>query len=141
MIRPSTKDDIETIVSIWLDVSTKAHHFVPATFWESQAEAMKTIYIPNSETWVYETDNAIHGFASYYDGILAAIFVDSHHQSKGIGQALLTHFKERYDSLTLTVYEENKRSISFYTQQGFKILEKQTCKHTSQPELLMKWEK
>ena len=57
MIRQCTKDDIEAVVLIWLKVSVIAHDFISPAFWESQVEAMKTIYIPNSETWVHETDN------------------------------------------------------------------------------------
>lgn len=54
MIRKYNENDIDTVLTIWLDASIKAHDFVEAGFWQSQVENMRNIYLPASETWVYE---------------------------------------------------------------------------------------
>lgn len=72
MIRQYQGHDIEAVLDIWLRASIEAHDFVAASFWESQLDDMRNLYIPGSETWVYEQDGAVLGFYSLCDNHLAA---------------------------------------------------------------------
>ncbi|HET9914855.1 MAG TPA: N-acetyltransferase [Anaerolineales bacterium] len=58
---------------------------------------------------------------------LTYIGVDSNHQGKGLGQALLNKFVEEsrskgYHSVVLSVEAENKTALALYEKSGFKIV-------------------
>jgi len=52
MISKLKTEEINDILDIWLKASIKAHGFVAEDFWKSKIDAMRTIYIPYSETYV-----------------------------------------------------------------------------------------
>jgi GNAT superfamily N-acetyltransferase len=85
--------DMEVVLAIWLEASIKAHDFVDAQFWKSQVDNMRRIYIPASETFVYESDAKVVGFCALHENCLAAIFVIPAFQGQGIGKALPSHAK------------------------------------------------
>lgn len=137
MIRKFSGSDIDPVLGIWLSASIKAHDFVEALFWESQVENMRNIYIPASETYVYESDSEVIGFYSLNENNLAAIFVSTEFQGKGIGKQLISHAKKQRDRLTLSVYKENEASCQFYLSQGFAVISEQTDEHTGHQEYTM----
>lgn len=106
MIRKYNANDTDSVLEIWLNVSVKAHDFISADFWESQVENMRNIYIPASETYVYEVDSKVVGFYALYENSLAAIFVSPELQGKGIGKQLLSHAKAQRVVLSLSVYKK-----------------------------------
>ena len=128
---------MEPVLEIWLTASVKAHDFVDTSVWESQVENMRTIYIPASETFVYERDSEVVGFYSLKDDVLAAIFVCPEFQGRGIGKQLLQHAKRQRASLTLSVYRGNNASCRFYLSHGFSIVSEQPDEHTGHPEYTM----
>ena len=137
MIRPATPNDIPELLDIWLMASIKAHSFVDEEVWRSQVEAMQDIYLPNSETYVYEEDAKVVAFYSLNDDQLAAIFVATASQSKGIGKQLIVHALKQRDCLSLSVYQENQASILFYLGQGFSIKSEQKDEFTGHLEYTM----
>lgn len=104
MIRDYRAADIDQILAIWLSASTKAHGFIESAFWQSKISEMRDVYIPASETIVYEAEGEVVGFYSLYENNLAAIFVAPSSQGKGLGSVLLNDAKNRRESLHLTVY-------------------------------------
>lgn len=138
MIRGFQNSDMETVLDIWLQASIKAHHFVHADYWKSQLNNMRNIYIPASETYVYEVESRVVGFYALNENILAAVFVLPTYQGQGIGKALLAHAKSRRQQLTLSVYKENESSYRFYLSQGFEMVSEQLDQHTGHPEYTMK---
>ena len=137
MIRDLKETDIDDVVSIWLESSIEAHNFIDETFWKSQAENMRRIYIPNSESYVYEYNSRIVGFYSLNGNNLAAIFLLPKFQGRGVGKALLKHAKSKRSQLSLTVYSENIASYKFYLSQGFSVERQQEDPHTGHAEYLM----
>ncbi|MDE1463782.1 GNAT family N-acetyltransferase [Spartinivicinus sp. A2-2] len=137
MIRPFIPTDMDTVLNIWLEASIKAHDFVSPDFWHSKLNLMQEVYIPSSETYVYEDAEGIKGFFSLYNNTLAAIFVDPSDQGSGIGQQLLAKAKSLRNKLDLTVYRDNKKSIKFYQQNGFTAIKEQPDEHTGKTEILM----
>ena len=137
MIRNFQESDIDQVVNIWLEASIKAHGFVKSEFWKSKVKDMREIYIPSGETYVYDEEGMIKGFVSLFENTLAAIFVSPNYQGTGIGKQLMTKSKEVRESLSLTVYKENRKSVEFYKKCGFKIKREQIDAHTGHPELLM----
>jgi len=85
MIRQFELSDMEQVLSIWLDASIKAHNFIAKEFWESKLSAMRDIYLPLAENYVYDEKGVIKGFVSLHYNTLAAIFVLPGIQGKGIG--------------------------------------------------------
>jgi putative acetyltransferase len=98
---------------------------------------MRNVYIPSSETYVYEDDEKIKGFISLFKDTIAALFVSTSDQGSGIGRQLISKSKEVRDRLNLNVYKKNVKSILFYKKCGFKVLKEQTDEHTGYPELVM----
>ena len=49
--------------------------------------------------------------------------------------------KEKYDKLTLNVYEKNEKAVNFYKKEGLYVVSKQLDEQTKEMELLMKWQK
>ncbi|QDC95498.1 N-acetyltransferase [Vibrio furnissii] len=137
MIRKYNENDMNSVLDIWLNASVKAHAFISPEFWESQVENMRNIYIPASETYVYEVESKVVGFYALYENSLAAIFVSPELQGKGIGKQLLSHAKTQRAELSLAVYKENQASYQFYLSQGFKVLSEQLDEHTGHPEYTM----
>ncbi|HAS6309254.1 TPA: N-acetyltransferase [Vibrio vulnificus] len=137
MIRKYNENDMDSVLEIWLNASVKAHDFISAEFWESQVENMRNIYIPASETYVYEAESKVVGFYALYENSLAAIFVSPEFQGKGIGKQLLSHAKAQRAVLSLSVYKENQASYQFYLSQGFQVVSEQLDEHTGHPEYTM----
>ncbi len=72
-ISPFRLSQIDEVLDIWLEASIKAHYFIDTTFWQSQKESMRTIYLPNSRNFVALDHGIILGFYSLYEENLAAI--------------------------------------------------------------------
>ncbi len=139
MIREYDPQDLDTILNIWLEASVRAHAFVAAEFWESKVDDMRNIYIPASETYVFEQESSVLGFYALYGNSLAAIFVQPEQQGRGIGRQLIEHAKTKRSQLELTVYRENRASLDFYLAQGFKAISEQIDEHTGRWEVVMGW--
>ncbi len=137
MIRPYQSGDTETVLNIWLAASIKAHDFVDASFWHSQVDNMRNLYLPNAETYVYQQDNQVLGFYALDEKHIAAIFVAPGSQGQGIGKQLIAHAKQQRSVLTLSVYKQNTASYQFYLSQGFSLVKEQIDPHTGLPEYTM----
>ena len=137
MIRRFEPRDMDRLLEIWLNASIKAHDFIDASFWQANIESMRDVYIPASETCVFEDSSGVLGFYSLLDNQLAALFVDPAHQGKGFGKQLLDHAKCLRKALSLAVYKENTPSVGFYTSQGFKRVKEQIDEQTGHAEFLM----
>ena len=124
MIRPLEPEDTDTVLEIWLRSSVAAHDFVPRSYWEGKLDEMRTRYLPDSRTFVYQVENYV-----------AALFVHPDRQGQGIGRRLLQWAAAQYPTLELSVYAENKRAVRFYLREGFEIRQEQTDANTGRKEL------
>jgi putative acetyltransferase len=124
MIRKHKKQDLEQIISVWYQSSTLAHPFLSDSFVEKVKLDMTTIYVPNSETWVYEVDNLIVGFISMMDNEIGGLFVLPNNHSKGIGTELVNFIKKEHSELEVEVFEKNSIGSAFYAKYGFVNIKK-----------------
>ena len=139
MIRPYKASDIEGIIDIWLEASFKSHDFIDRDYWTSMVDDMRSIYLPGSETYVFEIENKIVGFLSLVGNNLEAIFVKPEYQGRGIGKELILKAKELRSRLKLKVYKRNEKVMGFYEKAGFHPVSEQIDPGTDQPELVMEW--
>ena len=57
MIRSYNSQDADRVIRIWLEASILAHHFIPAMYWIGKQDDMRNIYLPASNTYVFEDEN------------------------------------------------------------------------------------
>ena len=133
MIRGFHPSDMDAVIEIWLDASIRAHDFVAENFWRSRVIDMREVYIPASETYVYEEAGCIRGFVCLVGEALAALFVSPRAQGRGVGQKS----KHVRQNLNLTVYKENQKSVDFYKRCGFRSVKEQIDKYTGHSEIVM----
>lgn len=119
MIRKHTQNDLEQIMKVWYTSSTLAHPFLNSEFVEKVKSDMRKLYIPDSETWVYEIDSTIVGFISMVDNEIAGLFVLEAYHSRGIGTELVNFITDSHDKLEVEVFEKNRIGRSFYDKYGF----------------------
>lgn len=124
MIRKHKEQDLEQILNVWYQSSTQAHPFLSATFVEKVKSDMTNLYIPNSETWVFEVDNLVVGFISMLGNEIGGLFVLPNNHSKGIGTKLVDFIKKEHTELEVEVFEKNNIGRAFYDKYGFKRIKK-----------------
>lgn len=126
MIRKHTEKDLEDILNIWYQASTLAHPFLETAFVEKVKKDMREMYIPNSETWIFEENSTTIGFISMLDNEIGGLFVKPNHHSKGIGTQLVSFVKKLHSELEVEVFEKNAIGRSFYDKYGFKKIKQYT---------------
>ena len=140
MVRKYSEIEIPTLVKIWEQASTVAHPFLDSEFTKMVKKAMTDMYLPNSDTWVYEEKNQILGFISMINNEIGGLFVLPNHHSKGIGTSLVNHIKQFHKKLEVEVFEKNKIGKPFYEKYGFKLVKEYIHEGTNEKVLRMKKE-
>jgi putative acetyltransferase len=72
-IRKLDTKDIDTVVELWYETSVIAHNFISATYWGNNKEAMASIYLPNSETYLAIENEKISKLAKENDRTANAV--------------------------------------------------------------------
>lgn len=140
MIRPFCNDDVDEVVRVWLEASVDAHGFIPRAYWEAAAEDMRTLYLPLSDEIVLHIDDQtgkVDAFLAFVDSYLAALFVVPQAQAKGLGSRMFRIASRMHPDLTLSVYKENGRAVSFYRKRGLVVLGERVEEKTGHVELVM----
>lgn len=119
MIRRFEPQDLDEIMTIWLNTNLSAHDFIDATYWQDAADTVRSL-LPASDIFVYQEEDTVKGFIGITDGVyIAGLFVKDGFQSQGIGRKLLEHCKRQYPRLELDVFTANARAVQFYLKHGF----------------------
>ena len=140
MIRRLQKADVDRVMDLWLDANLKAHDFIPAVYWRSNFGPVKEM-LPQAEVYVYESAGKMQGFVGLSGEYIEGIFVSDEVQSQGIGKRLLDHMKAIKDTLRLSVYQNNTRTIHFYQREGFVIQHEGLDESTGEKEYAMLWQR
>jgi len=139
MIRKYNESEIHILIDIWRKASKAAHPFLDDEFTQMVKKAMTEIYLPDSDTWVYEDSNTIIGFISMVENEIGGLFVNPKNHSKGIGTSLVNHMKQFHKELEVEVFEQNKIGRPFYEKSGFKTIHEYVHEQTNQKVLRMKY--
>ena len=126
MIRKYIENDLEQVMNVWIESSTLAHPFLHSAFVEKVKIDMRNIYIPNSETWVYENDQRVVGFISMIDNEIGGLFVLPQNHSSGIGTKLVNYMGAFHEKIEVEVFEKNKIGRAFYNKYGFSLIKEFT---------------
>ena len=138
MIRKHKETDLEEILSLWYQAQSIAHPFLSTDFVNIVKKAMREIYIPNSETGVYEVDGKILRFISMLENEIGGLFVMPEEHSKGIGTKLVDFISPLHPELEVEVFKKNKIGRAFYDKYGFKVFDEQMNKESGFEVLRMK---
>ena len=140
VIRQYDEYDIDALMKIWLDTNIQAHNFIPSDYWRSNYDMVRKI-LPYAEIYVYQDDSAkqIIGFIGLNGNYIEGVFVKETMQSKGIGKMLLDYVKNFKTTLTLSVYQKNKKAIRFYLREKFSIQSENVDDNTEEKEFIMVW--
>ncbi len=138
MIRRMQFTDLDKVSQIWLESNKEAHGFIPAEYWESHLQSVKTALL-QAEVYVYvnERRDEILGFIGMNGEYIEGIFVDGRARSLGIGRELLEFVKVKKDRLKLHVYVKNERAVRFYKREGFRIIRTLIDEGTGEEEYIM----
>lgn len=139
-IRKLQKTDINRVAEIWLTANRNAHAFIPAAYWESHLDFVKNM-LPQTEVYVYETNQTIQGFIGINGEFIEGLFVANEMQSHGIGKLLLDFLKEKKTKLSLNVYQKNTRAIRFYQREGFQTQCEGLDEATGEKDYEMVWKR
>ncbi len=138
MIRRYKETEIPTLMDIWEQASTMAHPFLSEAFTQMVKKAMTETYLPNSDTWVYETDNEIIGFISMLNNEIGGLFVHPNHHGKDIGSSLVKHIEQFHQEIEVEVFEQNIIGKPFYEKYGFETIKNYVQDGTGQRVLRMR---
>jgi len=138
MIRKHVEKDLEQIMIVWHESSTLAHPFLNSEFVENVKSDMRNIYIPDSDTWVYENDFGVVGFISMIGEEIGGLFVLPECHSKGIGTKLVNFVSEFQDKLEVEVFKKNKIGRSFYDKYGFTLTKEFTHEQSGEKVLRLR---
>lgn len=142
MIRKFREEDTVKVMTIWTKGNFKAHNFIDKDYWLLNFNRVKDEYLKKSETYVYTEKDEIKGFISIInDGYIGAVYVSIDSLRQGIGRKLINFVKEKYDKLTLNVYEKNVNAVLFYVSLGFVNTKIGIDKETGEKEYKMEWRK
>ncbi|MDN5212941.1 GNAT family N-acetyltransferase [Fulvivirgaceae bacterium BMA12] len=141
MIRKYKEDEIPELISIWEMSAAIAHPFLDDDFNAKVKKAMTEIYLPDSDTWVYEVSGRVVGFISMVNNEIGGLFVHPDYHSKGIGTSLVHHMSQFHETLEVEVFDKNGLGKPFYQKHNFSVIKTYVQEDTNQKVLRMKRDK
>ncbi|MEQ8763689.1 MAG: GNAT family N-acetyltransferase [Planctomycetota bacterium] len=122
-IRPYQSTDLEDLLETWESASAVGHPFLDRDFLDQERKNIEELYLPNTETWVWEEAGQVVGFVSLMGTEVGALFVRVEHHGRGLGRALMDKARSLRDDLEVEVFEENRVGRAFYERYGFVPIE------------------
>jgi putative acetyltransferase len=121
MIRKYRAEDTEALISIWDNAEALAHPFLSSEVRDQVRRDMRSLYLPNAETWVLEDEGVPVGFIAMIDKEIGGLFLDPSQQGKGKGREMVDHVVAIKGPLTVEVFKDNKIGLPFYERYGFVV--------------------
>ena len=85
---------------------------------------MRTLYLPNAETWVIEHTSVPIGFIALIGTEIGGLFLDPAYHGQGYGRRMVDHARGLKGPLRVHVFERNTIGRRFYGQAGFSETER-----------------
>lgn len=138
VIRPYNSNDLDDVLDAWYLASLQAHPFLGDDFLDAERERLAKVWLPASETSVFQKSGRVAGFVSMVGNEVGGIFVSPKHQNQGIGHALLDHVAATRPYLELEVFKANTIGRRFYDAYGFQVLSEGVDDTTGLPVLRLR---
>ncbi len=119
VIREYRDDDLNDLLDSWSAASEAAHPFLSEAFLAQERKNIADVYLPNTETWVAETEGRVVGFVALMGNEIGAIFVHPAQHGTGTGRALMEKAQELRGELFVEVFTDNAIGRAFYAKCGF----------------------
>ena len=132
MIRKYKPSDTDSLIDVWYKSTSVAHPFMTKEFLKKEEKNIREIYLPNTETWVYEKDGQVVGYIAMIKNEVGAVFILPEFQRQGIGKKLMDTVAELHEELEVEVFEKNKNGRRFYERYGFVFLKKHLHEETGE---------
>lgn len=120
VIREYTSHDTDRLIVVWQLANSLAHPFLTEAFVNQVAIDIRSLYLPNADTWVLEEDNILVGFIALIGDEIGGLFLDPIHHGKGLGRLMVDHAVDLKGQLRVEVFERNEIGRRFYNCYGFK---------------------
>ena len=121
MMRKYKPEDTEALIIIWDNAEALAHPFLPSEVRDQVRRDMRSLYLPNAETWVLDDEGVPVGFIAMIDKEIGGLFLDPSQQGKGKGREMVDHVVALKGPLTVEVFKDNKIGLRFYERYGFEV--------------------
>ena len=119
MIRKYRAEDTEALISIWDNAEALAHPFLSSEVRDQVRRDMRSLYLPNAETWVLDDEGVPVGFIAMIGKEIGGVFLDPSQHGKGKGREMVDHVVAIKGPLTVEVFKDNKIGLPFYERYGF----------------------
>lgn len=139
MIRSYQPDDEEQVLEVWFAAASLAHPFLTPEFMAEERETIRSVYMPITQTWVYEQAGRVVGFISLLENEVGAIFVAPTFQGRGVGRTLMDWARAQHPVLELEVFAANHLGRAFYDRYGFTYLSQHVHEPTGQMLLRLRY--
>lgn len=120
-IRPYHADDTDAVIAVWQRANALAHPFLSPDFVAEVQQAMRSIYLPNAETWVLEEAGTVIGFIALLGNEIGGLFLEPSRHGRGYGRALVDHAVALKGPLNVEVFRDNTIGRPFYERYGFEF--------------------
>ena len=121
MIRKYRAEDTEALISIWDNAEALAHSFLSPEVRDQVRRDMRSLYLPNAETWVLVDEGVPVGFIAMIGKEIGGLFLDPSQHGKGKGREMVDHVVAIKGPLTVEVFKDNKIGLPFYERYGFVV--------------------
>ena len=138
VIRDYNENDTDQILAVWMKANAIAHPFMTEEYVAKVISDIRNIYLPNTVTYVYETDGQLVGFISLIENEIGAIFVHPDLHKRGIGRTLLERALVDHSSLEVEVFKNNSIGRAFYNKEGFFVIKEHVHEETGQDLIRMR---
>jgi len=138
MIRKYKQQEIPQLINIWEQAAGVAHPFLDEAFNAMVKKAMTEVYLPDSDTWVFEESDEVVGFISMINNEIGGLFVLPEHHAKGIGTSLVKHIHQFHEELEVEVFDKNQIGKPFYEKHGFEVIKEYIMEQTGEKVLRMR---
>jgi putative acetyltransferase len=138
-IRQYKNSDLDAVLSSWEAATRLAHPFMTDAFIAQERINITEIYMPNTDTWVAESDGQVKGFIALMGNEVGAIFLQPEYHGQGLGKALMDKAQALHGDLEVEVFKENSIGRKFYSKYGFEYMEEKLHEPTGQQVLRLKF--
>ncbi|MFY0600788.1 MAG: GNAT family N-acetyltransferase [Cyclobacteriaceae bacterium] len=138
MIRKYRESEIPELIIVWEKAVAIAHPFLTDEFNAQVKKAMIEVYLPGSDTWVYEKSGKAVGFISMLKNEIGGFFIHPKYHGKGIGTSMIQYISQFHEVLEVEVFAENRIGRPFYEKYGFEVIQEFIHEGTGQKVLRMR---